>query len=128
MLEGFPSCQFKNLYVDYTTHIPQHPYFTGKGLMPTKVENEAAFFTVSEKFHGIKVDEVVLDAGYGIVSITFDAPLDIAEAKMREFLKYGYNKEPLPAGGEVRLITPTLKPNKTAPKKTDLTCDFEPNY
>ncbi len=128
MLAGFPECKFENLYVDYKTHEPQHQYFKERGLMPNKVENEAAFFNVNEKFHGMPVDEIVISAGYTIVSIRFVAPPESVEQKMRAFLKNGYNKEPLPAGSDAAMLTPLLKRNITSPQKTNLTCDFEANY
>ena len=128
MLSGFPSCEFENLYVDYATHVPQHQYFTDRNMMPNKVEKEAAFFNIDEKFHDIPVDEIVISAGFGIVIIRFDAPLGIVEEKMHGFLKYGYNKPPLPVGAEDAILTPLLKPDVVTPQKTNLICDFEPNY
>lgn len=128
MLDGFPSCQFENLYVNYTTHVPQHQYFTARGLMPNKVENEAAFFTINERFHGIVVDEIVISAGFSVVSIRLNASLNTVKKQMRGFLKYGFNKKPRPAGSEAAMLTPVLEADKADPQKTNLRCDFEPNY
>ncbi len=128
MLAEFSECKFENLYVDFKTHEPQNQYFIDRKMTPYKVENGAAYFNINERIYGLPVSQIIISAGYSIVAVVFDAPLDVVEKQIQSHLKHGYNKEPAPVGSNVTLLTPMLDKHISNPQQTILSCDFEPNY
>lgn len=56
---GLATCSIENVYLDAVTLKPRGEYFTERNLEPCRMD-EAAHYCLSERFHGLKVNSIVI--------------------------------------------------------------------
>lgn len=119
LFSSFNQCEFQHLHYDETSR--ETIYDTGKlpDLQPYKTEQSLAFYHTNSVLFEMPVSHITLPITWGLVSITFDLPIDEVRPKLEKFFGENFeSKNPSDYG-----FKPILVPNRDNPSKTVLYCD-----
>lgn len=120
MLDGFLTCQSKDIYIPYGEKEPKHPYFSRHHLSPYKTENGFAYFRLKGvTYYGLSVTEIMIPAStWGVLAISFNASLSKARAHFRKVIGSEFRGNEQSENGEV----PELQEDLDIPGQSILVC------
>lgn len=85
LLPDLHRCKSGDFYLDPVTHEPRSDYLRMR--TPYKIENGFAYYRVETTFHGLLVVDLMVPAStWGVLAVTFDAPLSKARAALKRKL------------------------------------------
>jgi hypothetical protein len=124
MLDGFPICQLKDVYIPLDEKDPKHPFFSRHNLSPYKIKEGFAYFRLTEiTYYGLPVTEIMIPAStWGVMAITFDAPLPKARAHFLKVFGSEFRSTELSENG----TAPELQEDLDVPGRSILACT-DPN-
>jgi hypothetical protein len=95
IFEGFSSCKFDGLYLDYNTLKPKNDFFNKRNITSIRFDGDTSdevYFEVNEMFFGNEVKHVILSRGFhGIVGLTFLNSVESVKNNLDVFMKNNYS-------------------------------------
>ena len=89
MLNGFSTCKFEGVYIDWQTGKAVHPYLSKLAKSGMKIKDDFAYFNnIPKTFHGFKVLELIVPAQtWSVHQLVLDTPRQRARPILERALK-----------------------------------------